>query len=221
MRHRAALLVAAAGVAAGACAPVLPPIGTAPVAVDDAALAASVHALAREVEHEPSAARREALAGEAVAAGERCEQIAPETPRCDYALGIALGMQVRERPATLRKGLAQMVTLLRRAATTDPALDHGGPDRVLALLLLRAPGWPLGPGDPEEGLSAARRAVGRDPGYAPNQLALAEALAANGDAAGGRGAAGVALRLAEEAAAAGVADATEWSREARRLAGAR
>lgn len=51
----------------------------------------------------------------------------------------------------------------------------------MAVLLLRAPGWPTGPGDPESGLEHARAAVEIAPEYPPNQLVLAEALAENGE----------------------------------------
>jgi hypothetical protein len=216
VRRGAALLVAAA---AAGCAPALRPAGDlAPGGPEDAgALAAQVHALARRIEREPSAARRADLSREAVAVGQRCQRAAPGAPGCDYALAIALGLQARERPSTVREGLAEMATLLRRAAAAEPALDQAGPDRVLALLLLRAPGWPLGPGDPEEGLAAARRAVALAAGHPPNQLALAEALRANGQAAAGREAARRGLELAEAAQAAGEADAAGWRRDARKL----
>jgi hypothetical protein len=108
-----------------------------------------------------------------------------------------------------------MVVLLRRTALADPTLDQAGPHRLLALVLLRAPGWPRGPGDPEEGLVVARRAVALAPGYAPNLLALAEALAINEQPGPAREAAKRALPLAEAAVADGVADAAEWLREAR------
>src|ERR1700734_4202335 len=49
---------------------------------------------------------------------------------------------------------------------------------------LQAPEWPLGPGDPEAGLAAARRAAELGPDYPPNVLALAEALAKTGDTQG-------------------------------------
>lgn len=221
-RRRLRLLPCVAALAGMGCAPALRPIspalpGSAP---DTVALAAEVHALAREVAHEPVAARRAALVERAVVAGQRCKEGAPQAPPCDYALAIAIGMQVRERPATARDGLARMLALLRRAAASAPGLDHGGPDRVTAILLLRAPGWPLGPGDPDEALAAARRAVALDPAWAPNPLALAEALAATGDAAGSRETARRALELVDAARAAGEPDAPEWQREAQRLAGA-
>lgn len=148
-------------------------------------------------------------------AGESCDEGGRSTPACDYALAIALGLQARDHPSTARGGLAQMVLLLRRAARSEPDLDHAGPDRVLALVLLRAPGWPLGPGDPEEALVVARRAAARFPNYAPNQLALSEALAANGEPGPSREAARRALALAEAAGEAGVPEARDWVREAR------
>jgi hypothetical protein len=209
--------------AAAGCAPALlatrgPPGADSP---DEAGnIAAGVHALARRIESEPSASRRAALSEEAVAAGQRCELAAPASPVCEYALAVALGLQARERPSTVREGLAQMAARLRRAAAAAPGLDRAGPDRVLALLLLRAPGWPVGPGDPEQGLAAAQRAAARFPDHAPNQLALAEALLANGEAAAGRDAARRALALAEAAEEAGDPDASGWRREAGRLVAA-
>ncbi len=147
--------------------------------------------------------------------GPACDETAPSTPACDFALAIALGRQARDHPTTAHDGLARMVVLLKRATAAEPGLDHAGPDRVLALLLLRAPGWPLGPGDPEEGLVVARRAATRFPDFAPNQLALSEALAANGEPEPSREAARRALALAEAAAAAGEPEAAGWVREAR------
>jgi hypothetical protein len=162
-----------------------------------------------------------------VVIGQRCVEVAARAPAlgdpgtgaaCDYALALALGLQARERPSTFREGLAEMVLRLRRAAAAAPELDRAGPHRVLALVLLRAPGWPLGPGDPEEGLAEARQAVARAPDHAPNQLALAEALSANGEAAPAQAAAHRALALAEAAGAAGEPEAGDWVAEARRLA---
>lgn len=206
------------GLLAAACAPALrPPPAEGEPAADPGRDAALVHALARRVEREPSAARRTDLSRQAVEAGQRCERAAPGSPPCEYALAIALGLQAREVPSTVRDGLAQMAERLRRAAAAAPALDHAGPDRVLALLLLRAPGWPLGPGDPEEGLAAAQRAAALAPDHAPNLLALAEALRANDQAGAGRVAAERARALAEAAARAGDPDAPGWVVQAQAL----
>ena len=168
-------------------------------------------------QRERSAEERARRATEAVELGQLCAARAPDDARCDYGLALGLGVQARERPSTVAEGLKLMVERLRRAAARDPAIDHGGPERVLALVLLRAPGWPLGPGDPESALAEARKASARAPDFPPNPLALAEALAANGDSAAARAEAQRGLTLAEVRAAAGDPDAPEWVDEARRL----
>lgn len=182
-----------------------------------AALAGAVQARAWLVEHTRSAAERLALATAAVEGGQWCQRRAPESPVCDYWLAVGLGLQARERAATAKAGLKIMVAALRRAAAADPGQDQAGPHRVLALVLLRAPGWPLGPGDAEAALVEARAAVALAPDHPPNQSALGEALLANGRAPEGRAALGRALDLARARAAAGDPDASDWVREAERL----
>jgi hypothetical protein len=105
-----------------------------------------------------------------------------------------------------------MLADLDAAEAADPSFDEAGPARVRALVLTRAPGWPLGPGDPAAGVVAARRAAELRPQYPPNLLALAEALAKSGDAAGARSA----YRQAHDAAAAlpASSERDEWLREA-------
>jgi len=172
-------------------------------------LVGAVHAKAWLIEHAPDADRG-ALAASAIDAAQFCERRAPDTPPCDYALAIALGLQARERHATVLEGLKLMVQKLRHAAEGDPRLDRAGPQRVLALVFSRAPAWPLGPGDPESGVAAARAAVALFPDYPPNQLALAEALIAHDEPDQGRAAARRAVLLAKDLAEAGDPDARDW-----------
>jgi hypothetical protein len=208
---RLLLLLAAVGCAAPLRP--LPPPAAGAVPEDADALAARAREAARQSQYEPSADARRTRAEEAVEAGQRCQQVAPASPACDYALALGLGVQARERPTTATQGLQAMVELLQRANSHDAQQDHAGPARVLALVLLRAPGWPLGPGDPEAGLKAARQAAGLFPDYAPNQLALSEALLVADDAAGSKAAAERGLELARAAAAAGgERDADDWVR---------
>jgi hypothetical protein len=195
----------------------LPPPAAGAVPEDPGVLAAHARQTASRTTHEPSADTRRALAQEAIEAGQRCQQAAPASPACDYALALALGVQARERPATASEGLRVMVEMLQRANSHDARQDFAGPSRVLALVLLRAPGWPLGPGDPEAGLKAARQAVVLFPDYPGNQLALSEALLVAGDEAGSQKAAGRALELARAATAAGSPDAADWVRDAEAL----
>ncbi len=198
--------------AAACAAPLreLPPSAAGAVPEDPAALAAEAREATHRSEHEPSADVRRALAEKAVDAGQRCVRAAPASAECTYALALALGVQARERPSTATQGLKAMVELLQKANGLDARLDHGGPARVLALVLVRAPGWPLGPGDPETGLKSARQAAELFPDYPPNQLALSEALLAADDQAGSRAAASRGLELAR--AAAGERDADDWVR---------
>src|SRR5437899_4091667 len=176
--------------------------------------AGAIRAKAFRLGREKDGAERLRLAQGAVQVGQLCEQNAPAAPACDYWLAAALGLQARERSATGHDALPRMVDLLRRAIRTDPAIDQAGPHRLLAIVLLRAPGWPVGPRDAEAALPEAQAAARAAPDFPPNQLALGEALKKNGKAAEARAAYSQALRLATEAAARGDPDAKGWADDA-------
>lgn len=161
-------------------------------------------------DHEPDAKAREAAAVAAVQAAQWCGRIASDDPRCDYWLGAGLGVQARERRTTALDALPKIVEAFQRAATAAPKLEHAGPDRALALVLVRAPGWPAGPGDPDQGLAHARKAFEIEPGYAPNVMALAEAQAATGHKPESREMYARALELAR---ASKDPEANEWIEE--------
>lgn len=209
-------------VTAGGCTTVARPraaarLDTRVVARNAETLYAEVRGRLRRVSERASPRRRATLIEEAVLLGERCIANWPGNAHCEYALALALGMKVREWPTYAHDLLPKVVGHLENAVKTDPALDRAGPERVLAMLLVRAPGWPAGPGDPETGLEVARSAASREPGYAPNWLAVAEAADATGDEASREQAAQKAAELAKQAAAAGERDAAEWQSEAARL----
>jgi len=172
--------------------------------------AGAIRAKAFRIGREKDGAERTRLAESAVITGQLCQENAPTAPACDYWLAAALGLQARERSATGHDALPRMVDLLRRAIRTDPAIDQAGPHRLLAIVLLRAPGWPMGPGDAEAALPEAQAAARAAPEFPPNQLALGEALKKNGRTADARTAYSQALRLATEAAARGDPDAKGW-----------
>lgn len=178
------------------------------------ALVGAARAKAWLVERDPDPASREALSRSLVQTAQLCAAKAPGAPACDYWLGIALGVQARERPSTADASIKEMIAALRRADAADPSIDHAGPARVLAWVYLRAPGWPLGPGDPEAGFVEARRAVAAHPDHPPNRLALAEALEKNGDRIEARREYERALEAARTESAAANPDAAEWVRDA-------
>ncbi len=161
------------------------------------------------IEHEPDEKRRSVLATEAVQVSQWCVKRSPASASCQYRLALALGQQARERPSTSKDGLSRMVALLERVVAEDPRLDDAGGHRVLALVLLRAPGWPAGPGDPETALQHARQADQVFPGNADNLLVLGEALAANGALDDARTTYERAERIARARAAAGDPDAAD------------
>ena len=177
--------------AVAACATRPPPAPPAPSASSTepdsvAALAAAIEAVAKRSDHEPDSKIRGELAAEADRDAQACLAREPQAAPCLYGRGIALGLEARAHPTRAGESLSNMLDALGRAESADPNYDEAGPARVRALVLIRAPGWPLGPGDAEAGLAAARRAVSLRPLYPPNLLALAEALAKTGDGDGAR-----------------------------------
>jgi hypothetical protein len=149
-------------------------------------LGATIAADARRSDGEPDANVRAELAAQASGAAADCLAREPQAATCLYGHAIALGLQARAHPKRASELLNAMLASLGDAEAADPTYDEAGPARVRALVLIRAPVWPLGPGDAEAGLVAARRAVALRPQYPPNLLALAEALAKAGDSNGAR-----------------------------------
>ena len=182
-----------------------------------AGLVCAIRAKSWLAEREKDAGVRTELAVSAVQVGQWCLRRAPASPECRFWLAVALGMQARDRPTTVEDSLKRMAQLLRDLERDAPLLDRAGPERVLAILLLRAPGWPIGPGDVEEALVHARKAVELEPAYPPNLLALGEALLRNDDRARAQEMLGRALELSGKAPWADDPDAADWAAEARRL----
>jgi hypothetical protein len=178
------------------------------------ALLGAMRAMTFRVEREQDPPVRARLAEQEVQLGQWCERRAPQDAACGYRLAIALGQQARERRSTGKDALSRMVGLLRKAIAAAPALDSGGPHRVLALVLLRAPAWPIGPGDPEAALDEARAAARLFPDAHENQLVLAEALGKNDAPEAARAAYERALALATAARDAGDPEAERSRAEA-------
>lgn len=186
----AAAALLAAGCKTPVTRPATPPSPPSPQALTGAQrqsvqqLAAAVAEDARRSDAESNAGNRAALAADADRNAQSCLALAPRAAACLYYHGIALGLAARAHPLHAGESLKGMIAALAAAEAVDPQFDHAGPARVQALVLLRAPAWPLGPGDPDAAVIAARRALLLQPQYPPNVLALAEALGKTGDAAG-------------------------------------
>jgi tetratricopeptide (TPR) repeat protein len=154
---------------------------------------------------------RAALVDQAVAAGQQCQQRASGTAPCNYWQAVSLGLAARERPLTALGELKGIIELLKRADAQAPTLDDAGPARVLAMLLVRAPGWPVGPGSADDGLLLAQKAVELAPKHPLNHVALAECLAATGETDAAKAAY---VKAAELGRARGDVDGSEWATQA-------
>jgi hypothetical protein len=172
----------------------------------------AMRALTFRIEYEPGVDKAK-LAEQEVDLGQWCQRRDPQNAECDYRLAIALGQEARERTSVGHDAVNRMVELLKNAVAKVPQVEEGGPHRVLAIVLLRAPGWPAGPGDAEAGLAQAKAAVAAFPNMPPNQLTLGEALAANDSTAAAHTAYSRALALAT--ARIGDPEAKQWVAEAR------
>jgi len=127
------------------------------------------------IDTEKYASGRERLVADAQSQAERCLALAPQDGQCHYARGIVYGLAAREQPVLAGTLLKNMLDSLAQAEALSPGIDHAGPARLQAIVLMRAPSWPLGPGDADAALAAARRAVAIDPAYPANLAVLRDA----------------------------------------------
>ena len=140
-------------------------------------LLAAVQGDADAIDQAQDPAQRAPLLAAASVSAQQCLAQSADNANCQYAQAQVLGLTAREHPLQATALLRQMLTYLAKAEGLDPALDHAGPARLTAVVLLRAPPWPLGPGDVDAAVVAAQRAVQRDPAYPANLITLAQAEA--------------------------------------------
>ena len=102
-------------------------------------------------------------------------------PTASYYYALNLGVIINDTGLDAFKKISDLTKHLKRAAASVPQLDDGGPVRVLGMVYLKAPPWPLGPGDTEKALELLRNVVKKYPMNPLNHLFLAEALIKDGD----------------------------------------
>ena len=205
-----------------ACAvprPPTAPVSTGGAVLTPAQLLAAVKSDADRIEQSPDPAQRTQLLAAATQSAQQCLALSADNANCQYAQAQVLGLTAREHPLEAAALLKQMLTWLAKAQGLDPALDHAGPARLTAVVLLRAPPWPLGPGDVDGAVVAARRAVQRDSAYPPNLITLAQAEGKSAGAAQARATFGRAQSAvqawagaADQAPAALATERAQWQR---------
>jgi len=108
-------------------------------------------------------------------------------PESGLALYLAANLTALEAKYDPLRGLELVPTIEREAlaaARLNPKLDHGGPDRLLGELYLRAPGFPVSIGDSGKAVIHYRRALAQDPNFPENRLGVVEALLADDENVG-------------------------------------
>jgi len=104
--------------------------------------------------------------------------IVPKSGLAHYLYAYLTGLEAENDPL---RGL-ELVPIIEReallASDLNPAVDHGGPHRMLGELYLRAPAFPVSIGDSVRAVDHYRRAVDQNPEFFENRLGLAEALLA-------------------------------------------
>lgn len=93
-----------------------------------------------------------------------------------YYYAMNLGLAVFDALTEGMRNIGKIHRHLVRAFEMDPDIDFGGPRRVLGYFLVRAPGWPVGVGDPDRGLKLLDEAVTLFPDYPINHLFMAKGL---------------------------------------------
>ncbi len=103
----------------------------------------------------------------------------PDDAEAAYLQAVNLGLYVQAKGMMAVGRLSELVKLLKTAGQ-QPQIDDGGPWRVLGLLYVKAPAWPVGPGDLDLGLDLLKKAADSYPEHPLNHLFYAEALIADG-----------------------------------------
>ena len=93
-----------------------------------------------------------------------------------YYLAVNLGLSVKEHMTLALKNLNRLVSCLEIAVERSPNVNYAGPYRVLGMLYLKAPPWPLGIGDGDRALELLNEALLRYPEHPKNQIFYAQAL---------------------------------------------
>lgn len=100
----------------------------------------------------------------------------PALAEAFYYQALCMGARARVKSIEGLDLVKRMVEAGTRAREIDPQVLHGGPDRLLGGIFLRAPAWPASVGDLDAALEHLEAAIALAPEWAENHVLLAEAL---------------------------------------------
>lgn len=128
-------------------------------------------------ERNPDPKHKEALANEGVSLAEQAlSEGGAGDGAVHYYLAANLGLAVHDHPLQAADNLSRLEQELQKAVQLAPAVDAGGPLRLLGMLYLKAPPWPTGIGDGDKALDLLKQAAERYPAHPLNHLFYAQAL---------------------------------------------
>jgi hypothetical protein len=104
----------------------------------------------------------------------------PKRVEGHYFYAVNIGLLATTKTVGAIPIIFDLVKHAKTAIDLDPAFEHGGPHRLLGAAQVKAPSWPAGPGDVEEGCDHLQKAVSIDDRFPMNHLLYCEALIANG-----------------------------------------
>lgn len=94
----------------------------------------------------------------------------------ELASAEALGLRARQRGAGAAMLLKAIYTHAKAAVDLDPNYQEGAARRLLAMILVKAPGWPQGPGDYDGGVKMLEDYIAQYPRVAEGYIHLADAF---------------------------------------------
>lgn len=128
-------------------------------------------------ERNPNTQQKEALANEGVSLAEQAlAQGGSGDGAVHYYLAANLGLAIHDHPLQAADNLSRLEQQLQTALQLSPAVDGGGPSRLLGMLYLKAPPWPSGIGDGDKALDLLKQATEKYPAHPLNHLFYAQAL---------------------------------------------
>lgn len=107
----------------------------------------------------------------------------PANATAHYLLGYLAGLEAQHNPLRALTLVPVIEQEALAALALNPALDQGGPPRMLGDLYLRAPAFPASVGDTALAVEYFRQAVELAPDFADNRLGLIDALLAETETA--------------------------------------
>ncbi|MEJ2587865.1 MAG: tetratricopeptide repeat protein [Deltaproteobacteria bacterium] len=103
----------------------------------------------------------------------------PKSGLAHYLYAYLTGLEAENDPLHGLEWVPVIEREARLAADLNPGIDHGGPDRMLGELYLKAPAFPMSVGDPARSVAHFKKALEQAPEFKENRLGLVEALLAD------------------------------------------